>query len=83
MVRGLGIAFTDRAGIPIKDSASRTGDRSVCRPLEMQVRLAGSPDLISLPPIAGETAGQPITVMVDLYERSTAAVASTGHSFEV
>ena len=34
---------------------------------------------IPVPAIADETAGQPITVMVDLYERSTAAVASTGH----
>jgi hypothetical protein len=37
--------------------------------------------LIPLPPIACRATSQPITVMIDLYERRTAAFTATGHPF--
>ena len=35
--------------------------------------------LISSPYIAGDATGQPITIVIYLYKRRTAAVAATGH----
>ena len=36
--------------------------------------------LISSPYIAGDATGQPITIVIYLYKRRTAAVAATGHN---
>lgn len=39
--------------------------------------------LVPSPRIASDATRQPITIMIDLYEGTTAAVAATGHEFHV